>query len=497
MVQTVTPDLAIVSSVDESSVFSRELVARLLSLQVSFTGRTEQKFLSTLPGTLEGLKAIIIEDKIFINICQRRKDELERLSNFAETGNVHVLNYPLGSDREKRLPCNFQFQTQIPSMVTMSGVKCGDFNNSMVGPEFEIIFKESVDKLFQFMKKAEGHFSEFHLHNFKPALTLMNFLPSSRKQELRELFVNAANSFSTNQRSLLHHDKAGALFSAVEVYEITKDCSAADKMIELVDDMMARRSRTHSGLLSGTGFSDDPLGLSEVDFEHFDFWSNSNTDFRKNSVWTEWLHFYGPCFGAAYRYTKEQKYLDEIMQILDFIDKVHRDKDGLIFHVSMDSKITSSKWGRGIGHALYGAFYLLQELRKGEPEKEKIKEFIKTTFDALIKYQDENSGLWRNVIDNPQSCLESSCSVCFACVGICCINMGILNREKFLPMVSKVLNGLRKIYWKGGFACQCVGTGTSCNDKFYYLSRGTSWREIPQIITALIEAKKAGILQKL
>ena len=70
--------------------------------------------------------------------------------------------------------------------------------------------------------------------------------------------------------------------------------------------------------------------------------------------------------------------------------------------------------------------------------------------EALLKYQDHESGLWHTLLVDPTSYLETSASAGFAAGMLMGIRLGLLDRAIFLPCAEKALEACCKQVDDGG-----------------------------------------------
>ncbi len=106
--------------------------------------------------------------------------------------------------------------------------------------------------------------------------------------------------------------------------------------------------------------------------------------------------FVSAIMGRAYKYTKEIKYIDFMVDhVLN--SPLMRD-DGIYIH----SKIAEYPWGRGNGFAAYGAIEAIIYTPDDYSRKSELIEKHKSHLEALVNLQTDN-GAWRQVIDDKNS----------------------------------------------------------------------------------------------
>ena len=100
-------------------------------------------------------------------------------------------------------------------------------------------------------------------------------------------------------------------------------------------------------------------------------------------------------------------------------------------------------WGRGNGWVTGGLCNVLEALPKDYPERPKYEKLLAELCAALAATQG-GDGLWRASLLDPESYpLGETSGSTFFCYGIAwAINHGIVDREKYLPVVQKAWHGL-------------------------------------------------------
>lgn len=140
-------------------------------------------------------------------------------------------------------------------------------------------------------------------------------------------------------------------------------------------------------------------------------------------------------------------------------------------------------WGRAMGWFVIGGLDMLELLPKEHEERVWAEKVVSDLVGSLLNYQDSETGLWYQVVDQPKrqgNWHEVSCSMLFTCALLRCIRLGLLPQEH----MQQAILGLR-----GVFSCVrvekehtfslnriCVGTGIGSYD--YYIQRETSTNDL-------------------
>lgn len=169
----------------------------------------------------------------------------------------------------------------------------------------------------------------------------------------------------------------------------------------------------------------------------------------------------------AYRATGEAKYLDRAAEeAVAYLEKLQQ-PNGLFYH----APDVPFFWGRGDGWFAAGMSEMLRAMPENHPRRARILESYQKMMATLLKYQDE-SGMWRQLIDDPQSWPETSCTGMFTFAFITGVKYGWLDAETYGPAARKGWLALVKyIEPNGDLREVCEGTN-KFNSRQYYLDRG-------------------------
>ena len=168
----------------------------------------------------------------------------------------------------------------------------------------------------------------------------------------------------------------------------------------------------------------------------------------------------------AYRATKDKKYLERAALTADAYLKKLQKENGL-FHHADDSFFY---WSRGNGWFAAGMSELLSELPKNHKYYNDIMGSFKKMMASLLKYQ-APSGLWRQLVDVPESWEETSGTGMFAFAMVTGVKKGWLDAKTYGPAARKAWLALvSKLDDKANLKDVCVGTNKGFSVK-YYLDR--------------------------
>nr|WP_314496917.1 glycoside hydrolase family 88 protein [uncultured Chryseobacterium sp.] len=180
-----------------------------------------------------------------------------------------------------------------------------------------------------------------------------------------------------------------------------------------------------------------------------------------NQVWLDGLYMGMPFYT---HYTKDftkgadaTKAYDDIVMQFDSVQKNLLDKKtGLLYHAWDESKeqawanketgLSPNFWGRAMGWYGMAMVDVLDYLPQDHPGRARIISYIKSYSDAVIKYQDEKSGLWYQVLDKPLAngnYEEATASAMFVYTMIKSVNKGYLPKS-YKAAAKKGYDGIIK-----------------------------------------------------
>jgi len=168
----------------------------------------------------------------------------------------------------------------------------------------------------------------------------------------------------------------------------------------------------------------------------------------------------------AYRATGERKYLDRAAKTeVAYLDKLQQ-PNGLFFHAP-DAQFY---WSRGNGWEAAGMSELLISLPKDHPLRPRILQGYNKMMESLLKYLGKD-GLWRQLLDNPESWPETSGSGMFTFAMVTGVKNGWLPKKTYGPAARKAWLGLTEhIDQNANVTDVCEGTNKGFSVQ-YYLDR--------------------------
>lgn len=206
------------------------------------------------------------------------------------------------------------------------------------------------------------------------------------------------------------------------------------------------------------------LGLSFADGQ----WDRPRADglTRHTRFWIDDMFMITALQLQAYRATGDRKYLDRTAaEMVVYLDKLQQ-PNGLFYH----QPDTPFFWGRGNGWMAVGMAEILRDLPSTHPHHAVIVAGYQKMMASLLKYQNSD-GMWRQLVDRPESWPETSCTGMFAFAFITGVKNGWLDAQTYGPAARKAWLALvGYLTPEGDIRDVCIGTGAK-NDYQYYLDR--------------------------
>ncbi len=194
----------------------------------------------------------------------------------------------------------------------------------------------------------------------------------------------------------------------------------------------------------------------------------------------------------AFRATGDAVYLDRAARaMVAYLDKLQ--KPNGLFHHGDDS---AYYWGRGNGWVAAGMAELLSELPQDHKDHARILKGYRAMMAALKETQDDD-GMWRQLLDNPESWPETSCTGMFTFAFVTGVRNGWLDAKEYGPAARKAWIALTGYINDEALVREvCIGTDKGHSTQFYLdrpRATGDLHGQAPILwsATALLEKSKA------
>ncbi len=191
---------------------------------------------------------------------------------------------------------------------------------------------------------------------------------------------------------------------------------------------------------------------------------------RSSTIWADDLFMSVPFLARMGKLTGDSRYFDDaIKQVENFNKYLYDDRTGLFFHnyysdVEMNGV---AHWGRANGWLAVAQAQLIDNLPANHPKRAELIRLLLRQIVGYARYQDQ-TGLWHQVLDKPDSYLETSVTAMFTYAVAHAVNEGWIN-PKYLAIASEGWKGLSsKVTANGEVEDVCIGTNMEEDIRFYY-----------------------------
>lgn len=189
------------------------------------------------------------------------------------------------------------------------------------------------------------------------------------------------------------------------------------------------------------------------------------------TLWLDDLYMSVPGLAQMGALTGDRRYYDDaVRQVLQFSSRMFVADKGLYMHAwaeGMDPH-PAFHWGRANGWAVTAMVELLDVLPADHPGRDAVLKQLRAHAAGLARVQ-SGTGLWHQLLDRPDSYLETSASAMYAFALARAVNRGWLDRRTYAPVAMLGWNGVStKVNADGGVEDVCVGTGVAFDPAFYY-----------------------------
>jgi unsaturated rhamnogalacturonyl hydrolase len=191
----------------------------------------------------------------------------------------------------------------------------------------------------------------------------------------------------------------------------------------------------------------------------------------KNTLWLDDLYMALPALVQMAKYNNKPAYFDDaIYQLESYSSKMFVPSKGLFMHGWVQGMQThpAFHWARANGWALLTMTELLDALPANHPKRNFVLNLFRKHVEGLVKLQD-GTGFWHQLLDRPDSYLETSATAIYTyCIAKAC-NEGWLDKLAYAPVVALGWNAASsKVNAAGQVEGTCVGTGMAFDPAFYY-----------------------------
>jgi rhamnogalacturonyl hydrolase YesR len=286
------------------------------------------------------------------------------------------------------------------------------------------------------------------------------------------------------QKPTVHYAEDSTWYAALEFAKLTEDKNLMTALTMRFDPILTpegRKSISMTRHVDHAVFGIVPLELyiRTKDPKYLELgkmladqqWEKPDKDGLSDQTrfWVDDMYMITMLQLQAYRATHNKIYLDRAaLEMTAYLDKLQQ-PNGLFYH----GPAFPFFWGRGNGWVAGGMAELLSDLPAGHPKRARIMECYLKMMASLLKFQDAD-GMWRQLIDHPESYKETSCTGMFTFAMITGVKKGWLKDQAYSQAARKGwLALIRYIDADGNIGEVCVGTGQT-NSLEFYLNRPRS-----------------------
>ncbi|MBP1966723.1 glycoside hydrolase family 88/105 protein [Paenibacillus aceris] len=197
-----------------------------------------------------------------------------------------------------------------------------------------------------------------------------------------------------------------------------------------------------------------------------------SVDFMKDTLWCDDLYMSIPFLYRYSAYAQDASYMDDAAnQILLYKKYLYMPEQQIMSHIYdfKTNRPTLIPWGRGNGWVLFSLAELLGALPEKHEKREALLAFYRELCEGFLQLQGIN-GLWHQVLTDPASYEETSCTSMFMYAFAKGIQNGwLLEPEAYVQAVMKGWTGLTKISIDkfGNIYGVCRGSGYSFSGRYY------------------------------
>jgi unsaturated rhamnogalacturonyl hydrolase len=191
---------------------------------------------------------------------------------------------------------------------------------------------------------------------------------------------------------------------------------------------------------------------------------------RKMTLWADDLYMSVPYLARMGKLTGDNKYFDfAIQQVENFNKYIYNSSTGLYYHAFYNDENMNgvAHWGRCNGWVALAQAELLNNLPANHPKRPELTKYLLRQIVGFSRYQD-TSGMWHQVLDKPDSYLESSVTAMFVYTVAKAVNQGWINK-RFISIAQNGWNALaKKVTTDGQVPDICMGTSIEEDISYYY-----------------------------
>lgn len=200
------------------------------------------------------------------------------------------------------------------------------------------------------------------------------------------------------------------------------------------------------------------------------------TLYRIKTMWTDDMYMCLPFMARMGALTGDECWYDDILtQVRGFYGRLYMKKKNLFSHIFFVEENTPNRvaWCRGNGWVLLALSEVLLHISRDYAGYGEILDVYKKFAEGVLSFRDREKGIWHQVVDNPESYIETSGSAMFITALARGVSNGWISAE-YKNDISDAWNFLCRecIDENGNVYGICMGSGCNMEEK-YYMQLGT------------------------
>lgn len=322
--------------------------------------------------------------------------------------------------------------------------------------------------------------------------------PKEIGTRLAENWVKRDFEFQSGKRQYLIYPEVCTWYGALNVVKETRNTDLQSRLVKKFDRFLAPDGMKNISPAAHVDYRVVGIVPLEIyrqnnDSRYLTFgqdlankqWDKTTDDgiTAEARYWIDDMYMITAIQMQAFRATRDTKYLERAAKtMVSYLDKLQQ-SNGL-FHHAPDAQFY---WSRGNGWQAAGMTELLLNLPKKHALRPRIVEGYNKMMASLLKYQADD-GLWRQLIDQKESWVETSGTGMFAFAFVTGVKRGWLDRNIYGPAARKAWLGLVKhIDADANVTDVCIGTNKGFSVQ-YYMDRGRATGDLHGQAAALWSA---------
>lgn len=189
-----------------------------------------------------------------------------------------------------------------------------------------------------------------------------------------------------------------------------------------------------------------------------------------NTVWLDDMYMGIPCLAWYGRYKNDARYTNEAIRQLElFKEKMWVPEHKLFRHgwVEAQNPHPAFHWGRANGWAILTMCEVLDAIPQDHPKRGFVLDLLQQHIEGLCQRQ-HKTGMWHQLLDNPDTYLETSCTAIYTYCIAHAINEGWVDALTYGAQVFLGWHAVTaNVNEEGQVMNTCVGTGMGFDPAFY------------------------------